>query len=189
LDDQSRNGSFVNGQPVKRAALGQNVEVNVPPFRLAFELHIQDRRSGTLHRETREGLDARDAAPMGAGTILMSSPPRALARPVLRLIKGPGTLVAGTFPLSGDRMIIGRGARAEIRLDSTTVSRQHVELVRQRDGTWLAIDLKSANGMAVNGHRVMQHVLMAGDVLAIGPEIMLQFVVPEPGPLSGPADV
>jgi len=185
--DQSRNGSFVRGQRVTQTAIGPQDEIGIPPFRLTCELEIHQ-PAETLHRLPREVAEAMSPPPPApsppvddGGTVLFMPPAKTAPTPVLRLLKGAEFAGAETFPLAGERMIIGRGTRAEIRIDSTTVSRQHVELLRQRDGRWLALDLNSANGMAINGTRVARHVLAAGDVMAIGPEITLQYVVPEPG--------
>jgi serine/threonine protein kinase len=186
--DQSRNGSFVDGHPIKDAQLGESGEVTIPPFRLSFSLRMTEGRRDTLHRRRDNSTDAAIAAgvpdlPGGdgggePGTIFVPMPAHSTAGPVLRLIKAPGNAAGTTFALSGATAVIGRSVKAEIRLDWTTVSRQHVKLQRQPDGRWRAEDLNSANGMAVNGRRVSNHVLSPGDELAVGPDIVFQFLVP-----------
>ena len=48
---------------------------------------------------------------------------------------------------------IGREQDCELRLDDVHVSRKHVE-VAFRNGRWRVCDLKSSNGIFINGHRV-----------------------------------
>lgn len=70
-------------------------------------------------------------------------------------------------PLTEDRMIIGRGADAGVRLDSQTVSRQHAELFKDPYGRWWVRDLGSRNGTRVNGVKVQEHLLEPTDILQV----------------------
>jgi FHA domain len=71
------------------------------------------------------------------------------------------------FPVSGERMAIGRSPEAEVFLDDVTVSRNHAMLVRRRDGLYVD-DLGSLNGTYVNRHRIESHRLSNGDELQVG---------------------
>src|SRR4051812_49264416 len=73
------------------------------------------------------------------------------------------------LPFAGDRMIVGRGADAEIRLDHGMVSRQHAEFTREESGRLRVRDLGSRNGTLVNGQAVTERLLQAGDHVGIGP--------------------
>jgi DNA-binding winged helix-turn-helix (wHTH) protein len=73
------------------------------------------------------------------------------------------------FPLVNGDHIVGRDARASIRLDSPKVSRQHARLV-VRGVSATVLDLGSKNGSFVRGIRVTgPRVLHPGDDLRIGP--------------------
>jgi len=72
------------------------------------------------------------------------------------------------LPLDKARIQIGRSASCEIRLGGGYVSRRHARLERGPKGTWRFMDLGSANGAFVNGHRIQVTALSDGDVLAIG---------------------
>ncbi|MBO9647633.1 MAG: FHA domain-containing protein [Variovorax sp.] len=69
--------------------------------------------------------------------------------------------------LSAERMLVGRDASNDLRIDHPQVSRHHVEIRVEGGTTWL-IDLASRNGTRVNGRRVKHCVLQHGDVVAIG---------------------
>lgn len=56
----------------------------------------------------------------------------------------------GDVRLVGDRVLVGRGADADIQLDSKMISRRHCALSRIGDG-WQVEDLESANATFVNG--------------------------------------
>lgn len=74
---------------------------------------------------------------------------------------------AGFSILRGGRLVIGRTQECEVRLDHSSVSRQHAELYRQ--GPIYAVrDLESTNGTWLDGERVEHAALRAGSVLRFG---------------------
>ena len=83
------------------------------------------------------------------------------------VIRSGGGRVGQSFPLQGERMMIGRSPEAEIFLDDVTVSRDHAVLVR-RSGEWFLDDSGSLNGTYVNRRRIDSHRLEDGDELQIG---------------------
>lgn len=62
------------------------------------------------------------------------------------------------FVLKDDRTLLGRDPSADIEIDAAAaaVSRQHAEVRRQADGTFLITDLKSFNGTLLNQQRIAQ---------------------------------
>lgn len=62
---------------------------------------------------------------------------------------------------------IGRSLLADLRFEDPTVSRRHALVVR-RDDALLILDDRSTNGVYVNGERVAEHRLEAGDVVTVG---------------------
>ena len=70
--------------------------------------------------------------------------------------------------LSGQRLTIGRSADCQVRLDRTTVSRRHAELVCDPFQRWWIKDLQSRNGTHVNGETVSEKMLSPGDVVTVG---------------------
>jgi len=65
------------------------------------------------------------------------------------------------------RTVVGRKKGCKIRIQSESVSRIHCSLVTQ-GGRLTAKDLGSSNGTFVNGHKIKEQVLQAGDTLQIG---------------------
>jgi hypothetical protein len=83
------------------------------------------------------------------------------------VIRSGGGRVGQSFPLSGERMTIGRSPDAGVFLDDVTVSRDHAVLVH-RGGAWHLDDSGSLNGTYVNRQRIDSHRLEDGDELQIG---------------------
>src|SRR5262245_47694074 len=67
---------------------------------------------------------------------------------VLQVLRGmtPGQV----FPLSGERMVLGRHPECDIVVDAGAISRQHAVILRLNNEFYVE-DLKSRNGTYVNG--------------------------------------
>ena len=79
--------------------------------------------------------------------------------------------------------VIGRLPLAEIHIDDHGVSRRHVRLTRRADGSIEAADMRSTNGLFVNGERHERVVLDDGDLLSLGPDAALRLrwrIPPDP---------
>ncbi len=83
------------------------------------------------------------------------------------VIRAGGGRVGESFPVTSDRMTIGRRPDCDIFLDDVTVSRDHALLVRRNDEIHID-DLGSLNGTYVNRQRIESHRLADGDELQIG---------------------
>ena len=62
---------------------------------------------------------------------------------------------------------VGRHSGAELRLAFPEVSRRHCRFVFE-SGQWRVYDLNSANGLFLNGERIVEATLYAGDHLYLG---------------------
>ena len=72
------------------------------------------------------------------------------------------------FPLKDEKTILGRRQDCGLRIPTQDVSRQHCEVLIHKK--ILAVkDLGSSNGTFVNGKRVAEDALKAGDRLRVGP--------------------
>lgn len=82
------------------------------------------------------------------------------------------------FPLEGETTIVGRRPDCGLRIQTNDVSRQHCE-IRVNDGVHVK-DLGSSNGTYVNGKRVAETTLNAGDRLGVGPVLFVVQIDGEP---------
>ncbi|HKI87365.1 MAG TPA: adenylate/guanylate cyclase domain-containing protein, partial [Thermoanaerobaculia bacterium] len=72
-----------------------------------------------------------------------------------------------SFPLSGERLALGRGNDNDIVLSDYSVSRHHA-VFRLEGETWVVEDLGSTNGIEHNGKVIARAALAVGDELKIG---------------------
>ncbi len=70
------------------------------------------------------------------------------------------------IPLLKDNLLVGRRSRCDIALQFPNVSSHHCEL-ELIDGYWHVRDMRSRNGIKVNGVRCEAKWLMPGDVLSV----------------------
>jgi len=93
-----------------------------------------------------------------------------------RLIVREGPALGTAYELNEDRVSIGRDPSNAIQIPSETVSRNHAALKRTLKGsteTWTIEDLKSKNGVVINGRRVKSATLAAGDEIRLGESALL----------------
>ncbi|MSR47474.1 MAG: FHA domain-containing protein [Planctomycetes bacterium] len=67
----------------------------------------------------------------------------------------------------GDKLVIGRVEGADLVLDDKGISRRHCEFERRGDG-YVVRDLGSSNGTLVNGDKITERPLVAGDRVRVG---------------------
>lgn len=107
-----------------------------------------------------------DAGPTGLSTedqaAVAALPPTSA---LLIMQRGPSS--GARFLLDAERTVAGRSPSADIFLDDVTVSRKHVEFVRELDG-FVVRDVGSLNGTYVNRNRIDQALLRPGDEVQIG---------------------
>jgi hypothetical protein len=77
----------------------------------------------------------------------------------------------------GTLLTLGRDNSCDYAIADATVSGRHAELERVKAG-WVIRDLQSLNGTRVNGWRVSEQQVLAGDILALGGAL---FVFAPPG--------
>jgi DNA-binding CsgD family transcriptional regulator/pSer/pThr/pTyr-binding forkhead associated (FHA) protein len=91
------------------------------------------------------------------------------------------------FPLDRARAyVIGRLPGAEIHIDDPGVSRRHVRLTRRPDGSIDVADMRSTNGLVVNGHKLERTLLHDGDLMSLGPDAVLRLSYRSPDDLESP---
>lgn len=75
------------------------------------------------------------------------------------------------FPLTKDRVIIGRLGESDLVLSDPGVSRRHAE-VRRDDGRYVIADLGSTNGTMVNEATIGERELEDGDRITVGRTVL-----------------
>jgi pSer/pThr/pTyr-binding forkhead associated (FHA) protein len=136
--------STENGDPGVRPASGADTTINLGP------VPTESEPVGPV------GLTAEESAAVQA------LPPTSA---LLVMQRGPSA--GARFLLDADRTTAGRATSADIFLDDVTVSRKHVEFVREGTG-FVVRDVGSLNGTYVNLDRIEQRQLRAGDEVQIG---------------------
>lgn len=88
-----------------------------------------------------------------------------------RLVCLTGANKGESYVLVGNRIVIGRSDKADIRLSDTKASREHAEVTKVGEN-WFATDLGSQNGIMVNENKVTQIQLNESDKLIIGQTVL-----------------
>ncbi len=88
--------------------------------------------------------------------------------PNLEVIEGPDK--GKIFILQGSVITIGRREDNQVVLNDTNVSRYHARIICRR--YWRIADLKSTNGVAVNGRQVKSFRLKSDDEIQIGSTLL-----------------
>ena len=64
--------------------------------------------------------------------------------------------------------VLGRSKSSDVRIDFSTVSRNHAVLTRYDDGSWTIADANSKSGVFVNGNQVEICALEEDDLITVG---------------------
>lgn len=70
--------------------------------------------------------------------------------------------------ITGDVFSIGRGPDNDLQIKDLLISRNHAEIVRLADGTFLFRDKESKSGSFINGAMVTEKPLVSGDEIILG---------------------
>jgi pSer/pThr/pTyr-binding forkhead associated (FHA) protein len=160
VDESSTNGTRVNGTQLvagRPRTLEAGDELELGPFRLVCSFGpvssatTPERTASLARRLIRE----------------LSAEPTVRAPLALRVVRGPDTGTSVNLGIPPSKLIIGRGDSAGLELTDRDVSRDHLEIERDLDGA-IARDLRSKNGLVVNGKRLRERRLRHGDVLTVG---------------------
>lgn len=98
-----------------------------------------------------------------------------LAKHSVSIVFASGPLSGSEVTLERPRMMIGRAAGCDVRIDDASISHQHAALELGSSGYRIR-DLGSTNGVQVNGARMALAELKHGDTIALG-QIELRYVV------------
>ncbi len=85
-----------------------------------------------------------------------------------------GASLGEMYKVDGDKTIIGRGGKAQVRLLDDGISREHAQVVVEGNKIYLQ-DLGSTNGTFCNGMKVDRKELADGDKILVGSTTILKF--------------
>jgi len=158
-DAGSRNGTWVNDERVERRRLGARDRV-----RLGANVELELRAAEDEEEETERAAPARrgrERAPRGGG-------PLGFLREVEYALRPEDPLAGRTLHALSSRVTtVGRENSAGITIEDESISRLHARLDRE-GGLLVVTDLKSRNGVTVNGEPVLRAGLEDGDVVLFG---------------------
>jgi len=84
------------------------------------------------------------------------------------------SLAGQEFPITAATMILGRTGENDLKVDHQSISSNHAKVV-VADGRVKMVDLKSKNGIRVNGEYWEESTLKSGDVIELG-KVQFRFV-------------
>ncbi len=151
-DKNSYTGSFVNGERLsgpRTLKHGDTIQLG------DYRLELMD--------ESQQAVEARTIDALVSAAQL---PDRFV------VVQGPG--VGTVYPLTEQKLLVGRGEECQIALDDASVSRVHVEVLRTEHGLMI-LDQGSSNGLRINGADLPSAMLRSGDVVELG-DVRLKFV-------------
>jgi len=164
-DRGSRNGVFVNGQPVQFAPLASNDMIQLGQHRLVFVLDAPAQSGAGLGMMDGGMVDG---GTMIGGTVLSNAPVDGQDAPP-HMAPDDGGGVAVHCTLNPQREItIGRSPNSDLVLDHIQISRHHAR-VKWDGQQWCIADLGSTNGTYVEGQRITETNLHEGARVQIGP--------------------
>ena len=103
-----------------------------------------------------------------------ASPTGGVKRDRAYLVVLAGASVGEMYKVEGDKTVIGRGQKAQVRLLDDGISREHAQVVVEGNRIYLE-DLGSTNGTFCNGLKVDRRELCDGDKILVGSTTILKF--------------
>lgn len=161
-DADSHMGTFLDGQPVEEATIGDGVHllrvgsalVSVEPtdqIGLPVEPITLDMATMLNEADLAEKLRTQRLAQQASRTVLVC-------------VEGP--LVGQEFEIPATGLVVGR--EGHVRVPDEFLSRRHFELVREEDGAIRVRDLGSRNGTFLNTLPAKNTKVQSGDEITAG---------------------
>lgn len=154
----------------------ESKDVTTPVAPLFLTDHVPGDADETIRQSAAEFeatvRELRDRMSSDDRVLLISSDARLSYRDVVKQTVAQLTITTGepagaVFPLTNTEYTIGRHRDNSIRLIDVGVSGHHARLYRGPDG-YVIEDLKSRNGVWINGNRTFHSVLKHGDRVQLG---------------------
>ncbi len=170
----SYNGVFVNGHRVVDAQRIQNGDlILIGDYRV--EAHNEDAPARVMPIAPVPAPQPGKPSTVPPPTVAAAPAARNREHKAHRFVLLTGIEGGKEYPLDKPMMMVGRGEEADIRVNHSSVSRNHCE-VHSIDGDHFEVhDSGSANGIRVNGQDVKRALLAPGDTLELG-DVALKYI-------------
>jgi ABC transport system ATP-binding/permease protein len=169
-DVASRYGTKFNGEKLQEGRQFREGDiVLIGDYRLSLQM---DRAAAQLKDQGSAGATA---VAIPAATSVGPAPSEVSTPDFAKLVVVSSNYAGKEFVLSEPEMVIGR-TDGHIRIDHRSISRNHAKIVR--DGNrYKIVDLRSSNGVRVNGEEYRSVHLKRGDVIELG-HVRFRYVDP-----------
>lgn len=149
----SKNGTFLGGRQVSEAPLKHADVIVIGKYEIAFQVPSADEGPAvTLDQTVIVPGYRRDGGPRRAP----AGPPRLYRRSDHE-----------EFVIEQERVIIGRGRRADVRLTGLLAPRVEIE-IRREGNDWIMQKTGGRRSVTVNGERMDEKVLDGEDLIGVG---------------------
>ncbi len=155
IDNNSGNGTFVNGKRVRNAALRNGDEIRIGSNTLVVDVQ-PEKMTGQEIKVARVKASQKPTRADKLSRFIVSDCTNGAPR---------------TAEFSSENLTIGRGDKCRLILDDPEISRLHATIYHRQGGFTLK-DSGSANGTLLNGERVIERQLASGDQLEMGQAII-----------------
>jgi len=163
IDNNSVNGTLLNGQPVQNARLNAGDVIKLGDNEFRFDI-FKEQNTAVLDKiDSMSDLQTTIAQQSVNRTFYETSHPRLVVYCPDRTWE---------VPLIKDRLSIGRSPDSDIPLLFEKVSRNHAQ-IEYRDHGFTIRDLGSTNGTWFGAQAIKEHVLKNGDNIKIGPALLM----------------
>jgi len=169
-DNNSTNGTEVNGQAVESSPLGNMDEIRLGDTKLLISV-VEDKFAAFTDEPEEAPGEQEDTGWQSTETTRIK---RALPNPplvenlhiVLEVMDGPDN--GKKFEVKNRSTVVGRGEKADFRLTDPTVSKQHFQLEVHNKDKMTVKDLASSNGTRLNDRYISAVKMRHGDVVRAG---------------------
>jgi predicted component of type VI protein secretion system len=166
-DNQSANGTFVNGQRVSSQPLKHQDRIVVGKHTLLFDDYgsVEARQeAGSVTERPTEMLDSGDATCFVRRDVVAQYVQRSeKGKPMVLVLEGMRRKVV---QLDKEHTMIGRGSQCNLRIDGWLVKSVQATVIKQQYG-YKIVHEGGWRALRVNGAKTQETMLSAGDVITI----------------------
>jgi pSer/pThr/pTyr-binding forkhead associated (FHA) protein len=162
-DADSHMGTFLDGQPIEEAVIGDGVHLLRAGSALV-SVEPTEETGVPVEPIAADASSAIDEALAARALAMRTTQPAAAARVVLICVEGP--LAGQEFEIPQGGLVVGR--EGHVRVPDEFLSRRHFEVARDEDGIVRVRDLGSRNGTFLNTLPARNTKIHTGDEIRAG---------------------